>query len=238
MKEYNPKLTIAIFSALAGLLFGSQIKMNIEMVTPVTVSSIQRLEIEVKSLKTEIDDLKLNIDDKQNYLSLIEDSNYNDENIISVLEDEMEKNKLLAGYKTVEGPGIEIVMYDNMNSDELSFNFNDGIIHDVDMQNILNDLRVAGAEAISINGERVLSFSDIKCAGPVIRVNGRSLGTPFIITAIGDPKLLMASISAPGTYADMLRKVYGIGIQPYTKDKLVIPAYSGDFSYYYAETVQ
>ncbi|TFZ40098.1 DUF881 domain-containing protein [Soehngenia longivitae] len=238
MKEFNPKLTIGIFSALVGILFASQVKMNIQMVTPVTISSIQRLEIEVKSLKTEIDDLKLNIDDKQNYLALIEDSNYSDDNIISVLEDERDKNMLLAGYKTVEGPGIEIVMFDNIDSDELSFDFNDGIIHDVDMQNILNDLRVAGAEAISINGERVLSFSDIKCAGPVIRVNGRSLGTPFIITAIGDPKLLMAAISAPGTYAEMLTKVYGIGIQPYSKDKLVIPAYSGDFSYSYAKTVQ
>ncbi|MBC7087201.1 MAG: DUF881 domain-containing protein [Tissierellales bacterium] len=238
MKDFNPKIVIAVFSILVGILLASQIKMNIQMVTPVTIESIKRLELEVKALRNDIDDLKSNIEEKERYLGLIENANYGDSNIIDVLEDEKEKNMMLAGYKSVEGPGIEIVMFDNINSDELSFDFNDGIIHDVDMQNILNDLRVAGAEAISINGERVLAFSDIKCAGPVIRVNGRSLGTPFIISAIGDPKLLMAAISAPGTYSDMLTRVYGIGIQPYMKDKLIIPAYSGDFTFVYAKTVQ
>lgn len=48
-------------------------------------------------------------------------------------------------------------------------------------------------------------LSELKCRGPVIGINGISIGTPFIIRAIGDQKLLMAAVNAPGTYGDALK---------------------------------
>ncbi len=65
----------------------------------------------------------------------------------------------------MEGPGISIKMYDNPDSQIVGLDINDDVIHDVDILNILNDLKIAGAEAISINGERVVSNSEIKCGG-------------------------------------------------------------------------
>lgn len=80
-----------------------------------------------------------------------------------------------------------------------------------------------------------MSSSEIKCAGPVLRINDVRIGTPFVIRAIGDPKLLMASVIAPGTYGDTLKSVFHIGFEPVLEDKVVIPAYKGRFNFSYAK---
>jgi len=103
---------------------------------------------------------------------------------------------------------------------------------------IINDLRAAGAEAISINNQRVLSTSEIKCGGPIIRINGRSVGSPFYIKAIGDPKLLSAAINAPNTYGYALKTIDQIVIETTVEDNIVIPAYNGDFDFKYAKPVK
>ena len=120
---------------------------------------------------------------------------------------------MVAGFENVKGPGIIVKMEDNMAEEAFGQEYDLDIIHDVDVLRIINDLRDAGAEAISINGQRVLSISEIKCGGPIIRINGRSVGTPFYIKAIGDPKLLNAAINAPNTYGYALKTIDQINIE-------------------------
>ena len=170
-------------------------------------------------------------------LQTLESINTGDANIIDILEEDVKDNRNRAGYSALEGPGIEIVMYDNI-GESIGLDFNDYIIHDVDIMNVINDLRVAGAEAISINDQRIVAWSEIKCGGPIIRVNGKSIGTPFMIKAIGDPQLLMAAVNAPGTYGDNLTKIYGIGLQPYVRDKVEVAAYEGQFQFEYAKPME
>jgi uncharacterized protein YlxW (UPF0749 family) len=234
MRISSPKLTLGIFSIIVGILIASQMKLNVDQITPVTIQSIIAARNELNSVRNEIVDLEKTIAAKEEELRLLESIGEGEANLVDILKDDVYKNKVAAGYTSLKGPGIQIVMFDNMNLEELSFSFNDDIIHDVDILNIINDLKVAGAEAISINDQRVMSYSEIKCGGPIIRINGKSIGTPFIIKAIGDPQLLMAAVNAPGTYGDTLRTVFGIGLQPYAEDEIRIPAYQGDFAYSYA----
>lgn len=235
MKKLNPNLTIVVFSFIVGVLIATQMKMKVESYVPVTLKSIQTMKSEIHSVNKEIAELNRDIRAKEEELLVLENISQGDENIIDLLSADLRYNKTRSGYTSVEGPGIEITMYDNPNEEIMGFDINDDVIHDVDVLNILNDLKIAGAEAISINDQRVLASSEIKCAGPVLRINDVRIGTPFVIRAIGDPKVLMASVNAPGTYGDTLKSVYFIGFEPVIEDKLTIPAYKGRFSFNYAK---
>lgn len=191
---------------------------------------------EINSLKNEIAELNNTLKVKQEQLAILENIAKGDDNIINVLLDDIKHNKILAGKTALEGPGIIIKMYDNPEERPFGYDLNEDVIHDVDILNIINDLRRAGAEAISVNNERVVATSEIKCGGPIIRINGRSSATPFIIKAIGDPKVLYAAVNAPGTYGDLL-KIYNIGFETTIEDSIYIPAYNGDFEFRYAKPV-
>ncbi len=235
MKKANSNLTLTIFSFILGIIIATQMKMKVEFYAPATLKSLQTTKNEIHYINKEIAEINKNIKIKEEELLVLENISEGDENIIDLLSADLRYNKTMSGYTSVEGPGIVITMYDNPNEEIMGFDINDDVIHDVDMLNILNDLKVSGAEAISINGERVLSTSEIKCAGPVLRINDVRIGTPFVIRAIGDPKVLMASVNAPGTYGDTLKSVYYIGFEPVIEDKIYIPGYNGRFSFNYGK---
>lgn len=237
MKKNNPKIILTLFSVIVGILLSAQMKLKVELIAPVTLKSIQTTKNEVKLLNSEIFELDKLIEQKEQELSNLENISKGEQNIVDILKKDLLLNKTSSGRTTVEGPGITIIMYDNMNNEIVGFDINDDVIHDVDILNILNDLKIAGAEALSINNQRVVSTSEIKCGGPIIRINGKSLGTPFAIKAIGDPKVLMASVNAPGTYGDTLKSVYQIGFEPEIQDKIIIPAFEDNFNYSYAKPV-
>nr|WP_300002304.1 DUF881 domain-containing protein [Tissierella sp.] len=235
MKINRGKILILISSISLGILISTVMKSNLESYAPVTLASLQITQEEIRALKDEINDFKRIHDEKEEELELLRDIFYNDTTVVDKLSIDLALNKAVSGHQALEGPGITIKMYDNPADDIIGGNVNDDVIHDVDMMNIINDLRIAGAEAISINGERVVTSSEMKCGGPIIRINGTSIGTPFIISAIGDPKLLMAAVNAPDTYGDALKNIWKIGFEPKEKDDLFVPAYSGDFSFKYAK---
>ena len=237
MKKNNPKIILTLFSIVIGILIAIQMKLKVESIAPVTVKSIQDSKSEIIILNNEVFELDKLIKQKEEELEILENISKGDQNIVDILAKDLELSKANSGRTSLQGPGIQITMYDNMSDEIMGFDINDDVIHDVDILNILNDLKYAGAEALSINDQRVVSTTEIKCGGPIIRINGRSIGTPFVIKAIGDPKLLMASINAPGTYGDTLKSVYFIGFEPEVKDKLIIPAYSGYFKFNYANQV-
>lgn len=237
VKKENPKIILGIFSVIIGIFVATQIKMNLETYAPVTIKSLQNTKTEIIAINNEISELNKVIKVKEEELKLLENIAKGDDNIIDVLVEDIKYNKIHSGLSPLEGPGIKIIMYDNPEERDLGFNLNDDLIHDIDILTIINDLRIAGAEAISINGERVVSNSEIKCAGPTIRINGRSSGTPFVLKAIGDPALLHASVNAPGTYGDILKNVYQVGFETSIEDLISIPAYSKVLYFRYAKPV-
>lgn len=235
MKNNNPKIVITLFSIIIGIFIATQVKMGLEIYAPVTIKSLQTTKTEIMAMNNEVSELNKIIKIKEEELNLLENIAKGDDNIIDIFLQDIKSNMMLSGQTPLNGPGIIIKMYDNPEERIVGFDLNDDIIHDFDILNILNDLRIAEAEAISINDERVVSTSEIKCAGPTIRINGRSSATPFIIKAIGDPKLLYASVNAPGTNGDILKNVYQIGFETTIEDSISIPAFTRAFNYKYAK---
>lgn len=106
---------------------------------------------------------------------------------------EWESIRLIAGLTDVSGPGIEIKLDDapaKAGGDPRLL-----IIHDSDIKKILNELKKAGAQAISINGERIVNTSEQVCAGPTILINKNRYPVPYVINVIGDPDLLYEAVS-------------------------------------------
>jgi uncharacterized protein YlxW (UPF0749 family) len=112
------------------------------------------------------------------------------------------------------------------------------MVHDVDIRNIVDDLRNAGAEAISINGQRIIfGQTKIYCTGPTVKINDDVFSQPFIMKAIGDRYHMEAAVNAPGQYGHTLRQ-WGIFVEVNTSVNIEIPAYTGNKRLIYAEEVK
>lgn len=126
-----------------------------------------------------------------------------------------------AGLTNVKGDGIVITMQDAQTAGDM--NIEDYIIHDADITGILNELRSNGAEAISINGERILGTSKLVCAGPTIFLNKSRYPPPYVIKAIGDPDTLYDAIDQLPNVAVM--RLYGIRIDIRKEYDMIIEKY-------------
>ena len=148
------------------------------------------------------------------------------------MEADLLRAENLAGLTDVYGPGITVTLSDAKKVDPTAppeyF-----IIHDSDVRSLVNELLSAGAEAISINGERVVSTTAIRCVGPVIIVNSARSGTPFVIKAIGDEN----AINMTGGVLSELRN-WNIGVTIQKSDRIDIKAYSGSVSFKYVTTAK
>ncbi len=140
-------------------------------------------------------------------------------------------NKMI-GLTEVTGPGIIITLADSDIDSTSVFNSSDLLIHDIDLLKVVNELKNAGAEAISINNQRVILTTPIICGGNIININGEKIGSPFEIKAIGSPEAL-ANLSRPGGWLSKLEE-RGIKVStPKKSNSITIPKYSGVLNFKY-----
>lgn len=153
-------------------------------------------------------------------------------------EEEIKKANQIAGLTEVTGPGVIVTLNDSkMTSNSALVNdLNDLLVHDVDVLSVINELKNAGAEAISINEQRLVTTSSINCGGNIVTVNGERIGAPFEIKAIGLPEQL-AALSRVGGYLSILED-YGIVTTLKKYDSITIPKYTGIIDFEYARTIK
>ncbi|MFF3706713.1 DUF881 domain-containing protein [Streptomyces phaeochromogenes] len=141
---------------------------------------------------------------------------------------------ILAGAVEVHGPGVKLVVDDAKEADgggngdarETSGFSDTGRVRDRDMQRVVNGLWESGAEAISINGQRLTALSAIRAAGDAILVDNKPLVPPYTVLAVGDGERLSTAFrnSGDGQYLDALRKNFHIRTGISVEDDLRLPA--------------
>ncbi|MBO8171140.1 MAG: DUF881 domain-containing protein [Bacillaceae bacterium] len=141
---------------------------------------------------------------------------------------ELEKYRMISGLMEVTGPGVKVVLNDSKNASAHE-DVTNYIVHEQDVRRVVNELFAAGAEAVSINGQRLVSHSAIRCVGPTIIVNGVKSTIPFEITAIGDPDTLYTALEMPGGVAEVLR-AWTIQVDITRHQQVTVPGYVGDVS--------
>ena len=151
-------------------------------------------------------------------------------------EQEIQQGNKILGLAEVTGQGVTITLTDSKRDISSTLDPSSLVVHDIDVLSVINELKNAGAEAISINDQRVVPSTGIICGGNIIDINGEKVGAPFVIKAIGLPEQL-AALERPYGYLDTLES-YGIGAELKKSDSITIPKYTGTLTYNYAKTVE
>ena len=140
--------------------------------------------------------------------------------------EELEEANMKLGKTNIEGQGIEITIKPSQ-SEEIAAITADDLI------NIVNSLKSAGAEAISINDERILTMTDIVDINELfIKVNGQRILSPYVIKAVGNKSYLESALIGAGGVADNLKKL-GHEVTIIQSDKVLVKKYDGDITYKY-----
>ncbi len=179
---------------------------------------------DVKKLAAENEKLRTENTDFQNAVAKKNE-------VARLLNKSLQEMKMYAGLTQVEGPGILVVLndYSNQRSNPSVYGkVNYEIIHDTDLLDVANMLWNAGAEAISINEQRIVQGTHFWCFGTTIRINGVQVSPPYYIHAIGDKNTLYGAVQLPGGRLNMISTLGHpdmVHVEKMTSIKL--PAYSG-----------
>lgn len=220
----HAKIMVMIVAAILGFMLATQIKTT-ERQKTINVQRAEELTERLRIVEQQRDDLAKEIERLQANSS-------ND-----ALETEVERLKEFAGEVPLEGKGIQLILDDSKVTAQVGENPNLYIIHDDDLLRVINELRAAGAEAISINGERLVSTSEIRCAGPTLSVNNNRSAPPYVILAIGNPSNLASALKLRGGVLDTF-KFWGIQAELTMPEVVKIPAFKGRRTFEYAQAAE
>ena len=145
------------------------------------------------------------------------------------LEKELTEYNRLLGYTDVTGKGIVITLQDSDSTGDL--------IHYIDLVEVVNELFNQGADAVSINNQRIVSTTAISCNGNVVKINNEKVSVPFVIKAIGSPTELYSTMLRPNAYLDFMKND-GIRVKVEKKDSITVPKYTGTRQYKYLRVVE
>lgn len=150
-----------------------------------------------------------------------------------VSSEELKKYKQILGENKLTGAGLVITVDDAEDLTKVHV-LSDALIHDGDLQEIVNYLFSGGADAVSINEERIVNGSSINCFGNVISINGKKIGAPYEIKAIGSVERLYGELMVKRSCLVNLAS-YGIKVNIEKKENIEIPKYTGIYNLKYIE---
>ena len=183
------------------------------------MQAVRLLELEQAELKAQVSYLRSALTARQEAAgsrSLLED-----------LQTELGLQRARAGLVAVRGPGVRVTLTDSTRS--WVGRTDDLLIHDFDLRDVISLLWLGGAEAISVNGERVVHSTSVYCVGSTILVNDTRLAPPYVVLAIGDPDRLEATLRNPGYLRDLKERAerLGVGLSLAQSTSVTTPAYKG-----------
>lgn len=134
---------------------------------------------------------------------------------------------------SVAGPGVRVSLTDAARDSDGNYPIDvspdDLVVHQQDVQAVVNALWAGGAEAMTIMDQRVLTTSAVRCIGNTLLLHGRTYSPPFVITAIGNSDTMMAALQREPGVALFLQYVhrYALGFEVTDMDSVTLPGYQG-----------
>jgi uncharacterized protein YlxW (UPF0749 family) len=188
---------------------------------PVRESSRDALVAQVQDQRSEMDEARAEVLRLRRTVERAQEEALAASESGQTLQEQLEALELVTGAAAATGPGVRVVVDDNPDAST-----GRQVVFDKDLQILVNGLWSGGAEAVSINDQRVTSLTSIRTAGDAITVNLRSLSRPYVVNALGDPDQLPARFveSPAGSWWLNLRSVYGLQFAMTREDSLTVPA--------------
>jgi uncharacterized protein YlxW (UPF0749 family) len=148
-----------------------------------------------------------------------------------------------AGLTAVHGPGMIVILDDassSASSSSAGVDPNQLVVHQSDLQAVVNALWAGGAEAMSIAGQRVIPTSAVRCVGNTLLLNGNVYSPPFRVAAIGPAESMQQQLDeSPGV--KLFRDAagyYGLGYTVETADRVEVPSYRGSITVEYGRATK
>jgi uncharacterized protein YlxW (UPF0749 family) len=155
----------------------------------------------------------------------------------AALEQTLQNVSLSAGLVGLRGPGLKVTLDDSRLERSPSGNVNDLVIHSQDVQAVVNALWRSGAEAVSINGQRLVGTSAVLCVGNTLLLNGSVQSPPYEMTALGaDRDIFETDELVRRLHSDAT--TFGLRFSVTEDDKLRVPAYAGVITPHFAKRAQ
>ncbi len=239
MKLDSNKLKIGIILGVMCCFLTAGVITQIKTVknSPTTVGKTQtenELRDSVLRWKEKYENAYEKLERKEKELEKLREQVSNSNESAKGLSSKLEKYNLILGKSDLIGKGIIITLKDG-DSRSLS----DNLVHAEDVLQVVNALKNAGADAISVNNQRIVDSTAFTCVGNVITINGEKVGVPFVIKAIGLPSQLYGSLTMNGHYLSILESEgVKVNVEQVDKETIIIPKYEGIYKLEYALNVE
>ena len=220
-------ITIAIACFALTLVMFMQFKIvNETDITSIETMREEELREELANWKQKYDETKKQYQEVEEKIEEYKEKKENNIETATLVKEELEQANILLGKTDLTGEGIEITIREMQGEEYTRIKY-------TDILTIVNALKYAGAEAISINEERIINMSDIVDIGSsFIKINGQRILAPYVIKAIGNKSYLESALVGNGGAAEQLKKM-GHDVQITQSDKVLVKKYSGNINYKY-----
>ncbi|KUO73567.1 MAG: hypothetical protein APF77_02725 [Clostridia bacterium BRH_c25] len=234
MKNIKVQIAIALVCIVLGLMVSIQFRTVKQGVGQVSEYRARELAAQLKKTKEENAKLQNVKKEYESKLKEFEDAASQGSVSAKLLKQELDQARMLAGVEDVEGPGITVVVDDLKFSEKVNY----PLVSYSMLLELLNELNAAGAEAVSINEQRIISTSEIRQVGGIhININTVSYAPPFVFKAIGDSKTLEAALRLREGIVERF-EASGIAVT-ITQEQLVkIQRYNGVIERKYAKIIK
>ena len=216
---------------LVGVMFAQFKTVEETDITGIETAREEELQTMLSSWKTKYEEIQEKLQDTKTKISEYEQKINSREETSLLLDEELEQTNLLVGKTNVIGEGVIVTLQDN----------NEKSIIASDLRTLINELKLAGAEAISINDKRVLNMTEMVDVNGRILINEQPTVSPFIVKAIGDQTYLSSALSLKNSgFVDSYKKL-GKTVEMREEKNISILAYNGSknqMQFRYAKEVE
>lgn len=230
----NGKITMTITVGVMCFILVTVMFIQFKTISQTDINSIENmredeLRTEITSLKTKYQEASLQLDETNKMIEEYETTINSDKEASELLEQELDRLENIVGENDVTGEGIIVTLRD---TEKVKIEANDLLV-------LLNELKSAGAEAISINDQRIIYSSYIAdINGTYISVNGKRIVSPYVVKVIGNTTYLESGISQKQYGYIDTRLTDGKDIELEKKEKITIKKYNGDLNFEYVKEEQ
>ncbi len=227
------KVTMIITAGIACFVLALVMTMQFKIVNETDITSIENmreaeLTTELANWKSKYEETNQKYEETVAKIEEYKQTKQSNEETTKILDEELQQVNMILGKTDVEGEGIEITIRETDNEEIEKVTADDLLL-------IVNELKNAGAEAISINDERIINMSDIvDISATFIKVNGQRILAPYVIKAIGNPSYLESALTGNGGYVDEMKKI-GQDVSIEKPNKVKILKYNDEMKIKYME---
>jgi len=222
------QLTLGLALLVLGFLMAAQVRSLVPR-AEYSSSELPPLRQTAQDLQDSQDQLKQQIVDLRAQIQAAEQQGQGNSALVTALNEQLRQARLAAGLVELEGPGVVISLRDSTQPLPPDAAPGDELVSAADLRRVISELWLAGAEAISVNGERIAASTALTDIGSSVLVNSSYLQPPYEISAIGPPDLYERLTGAPGFLSFIQDRVQQVGLQLglLRSDTVDVAAYTG-----------